>query len=121
MGCIASQSSPARNGNTGRVSIKDAKIFHNAGRWVDIESCVFGSKRSVASPGDIDALPTQEAREDLLYRSQVNGFMRACGHSSHGPIALGAALAFHRLPDNFGGRGGGAGRLPHRGKEEVAG
>ena len=54
--------------------------------------------------GDIDALPIQEAREDLPYRSQVDGVMHACGHDMHGSIAFGTALAFHRLRGNFAGK-----------------
>src|SRR5207249_2683000 len=63
-----------------------------------------GPKRSIAVRGDIDALPIQETREDLPYRSQVAGVMHACGHDLHGSIALGTALAFNRIRKNFAGK-----------------
>lgn len=87
-----------------QFGINDAKVFHNTGLYVDIEGTASGPRRSIAVRGDIDALPIQEAREDLPYRSQVDGVMHACGHDMHGSIALGTALAFHRLRDNFAGR-----------------
>ncbi|WP_245474227.1 M20/M25/M40 family metallo-hydrolase [Bradyrhizobium zhanjiangense] len=40
----------------------------------------------------------------MPYRSQVDDIMHACGHDVHASIALGTALAFHRMRDNFGGR-----------------
>lgn len=87
-----------------RFGIDGAKIFHKTGLYVDIVGTASGRKRSIAVRGDIDALPIQEARDDLPYRSQVDGVMHACGHDVHGSIALGTALAFHRLRDNFAGR-----------------
>ncbi|MGY4319262.1 M20 metallopeptidase family protein [Bradyrhizobium sp. JR3.5] len=87
-----------------QFGIDGAKVFHNTGLYVDIEGTASGPKRSIAVRGDIDALPIQEAREDLSYRSQVDGVMHACGHDMHGSIALGTALAFHRLRDNFAGK-----------------
>ncbi|MBZ9603039.1 M20 metallopeptidase family protein [Phyllobacterium chamaecytisi] len=79
-------------------------IFHDTGLYVDIEGNASGAKRSIAVRGDIDALPINEAREDLPYRSQINGVMHACGHDVHASIALGTALAFHRLRDIFAGK-----------------
>lgn len=87
-----------------QFGIKGTKVFHNTGLYVDIEGTASASKRSIAVRGDIDALPIQEAREDLSYRSQIDGVMHACGHDLHGSIALGTALAFHRLRDNFSGK-----------------
>ncbi|MDE5458980.1 amidohydrolase [Bradyrhizobium sp. CSA112] len=87
-----------------RFGLNGAKVFHNTGLYVDIEGSASGPKRSIAVRGDIDALPIQEAREDLPYRSQVNGVMHACGHDVHASIALGTALAFHRMRDNFAGK-----------------
>lgn len=84
--------------------LPDPKVFHRTGLYIDIEGRASGPKRSIAVRGDIDALPIQEARDDLPYRSQVDGVMHACGHDMHGSIALGTALAFHRLRDNFAGR-----------------
>lgn len=87
-----------------RFGLKDAKTFHNTGLYVDIEGTASGPKRSIAVRGDIDALPIQEARGDLPYRSQVDGVMHACGHDLHASIALGTALAFHQLRHNFAGK-----------------
>ncbi|OPY95438.1 hydrolase [Bradyrhizobium sacchari] len=87
-----------------RFGLDGAKVFHNTGLYVDIEGAASGPKRSIAVRGDIDALPIQEERQDLPYRSQVNGVMHACGHDVHASIALGTALAFHRMRDNFSGK-----------------
>ncbi|UPJ79325.1 amidohydrolase [Bradyrhizobium sp. 183] len=87
-----------------RFGIDNAKVFHNTGLYVDIEGAAPGPKRSIAVRGDIDALPIQETREDLPYRSQVAGVMHACGHDLHGSIALGTALAFNRIRKNFAGK-----------------
>lgn len=87
-----------------RFGINGVKVFHSTGLYIDIEGTASGPARSIAVRGDIDALPIQEARDDLPYRSQVDGVMHACGHDIHGSIALGTALAFHRLRDNFSGK-----------------
>ncbi|QOZ23811.1 M20 family metallopeptidase [Bradyrhizobium sp. CCBAU 51753] len=87
-----------------RFGLEDVKVFHNTGLYVDIEGGASGPKRSIAVRGDIDALPIQETRADLSYCSRVEGVMHACGHDIHASIALGTALAFHRLRDNFAGR-----------------
>ncbi|RWM51755.1 MAG: amidohydrolase [Mesorhizobium sp.] len=87
-----------------RFGITGARVFHNTGVYVDIVGRASGEGRSIAVRGDIDALPIQEARDDLPYRSQVPGVMHACGHDMHGSIALGTALAFSRMRDNFAGK-----------------
>ncbi|AMA61573.1 hydrolase [Bradyrhizobium sp. CCGE-LA001] len=87
-----------------QFGVKGAKSFHNTGLYLDIEGRASGPKRAIALRGDIDALPIQETRDDLLYCSQVAGVMHACGHDVHSSIALGAALALHRLRDNFAGK-----------------
>ncbi|MCA6120162.1 amidohydrolase [Bradyrhizobium sp. WSM 1738] len=87
-----------------RFGLEGANTFHNTGLYVDIEGRASGPKRAVAVRGDIDALPIQEVRDDLPYRSQINGVMHACGHDMHSSIALGTALALHRLRDNFAGK-----------------
>lgn len=87
-----------------RFGLVDAKVFHNTGLYIDIEGTASGQRRSLAVRGDIDALPISEDREDLPYRSRVEGIMHACGHDMHASIAMGIALAFHRLRHNFAGR-----------------
>jgi amidohydrolase len=81
-----------------------AKVFHKTGVYIDIEGAASGRGRSVVLRGDIDALPIQEERDDLPYRSQVPGVMHACGHDVHGSIALGTALALHRMRQNYSGK-----------------
>ncbi|MBY2918503.1 amidohydrolase [Rhizobium leguminosarum] len=87
-----------------RFGLTKVNMFHKTGVYVDIEGSSPGPKRSIALRGDIDALPIQEERDDLPYQSQVPGVMHACGHDMHGSIALGTALAFHRMRENFSGR-----------------
>ncbi|KGT73112.1 hydrolase [Bradyrhizobium japonicum] len=87
-----------------RFGITGANVFHNTGLYVDIEGTATGPRRSIAVRGDIDALPIRETREDLPFRSRVDGVMHACGHDMHASIALGTALAFNRMRDNFGGK-----------------
>ncbi|WP_439397396.1 M20 metallopeptidase family protein [Bradyrhizobium sp. PMVTL-01] len=87
-----------------RFGIDGAQVFHNTGLYVDIEGAASGPKRLIAVRGDIDALPIREMRDDLPYRSQVDGVMHACGHDMHGSIALGTALAFNRIRENFAGK-----------------
>ncbi|RWP61925.1 M20 family metallopeptidase [Mesorhizobium sp.] len=84
--------------------VTGAKTFHKTGLYVDIQGSAPGPNRSIAVRGDIDALPIQEQRDDLPYRSQVHGVMHACGHDMHGSIALGTALAFHRMREQFSGK-----------------
>lgn len=87
-----------------RFGLTEVTVFHHTGVYVDIQGLAPGANRSIALRGDIDALPIQEAREDLSYKSQVPGVMHACGHDMHGSIALGTALAFHRMREQFSGR-----------------
>ncbi|MGZ2505114.1 amidohydrolase [Rhizobium beringeri] len=87
-----------------KFGLTSAKTFHGTGVYVDIVGLSPGPNRSIALRGDIDALPIQEDRSDLTYRSQVPGVMHACGHDMHASIALGAALAFHRMRQAFSGK-----------------
>ncbi|AGS24499.1 M20 family metallopeptidase [Rhizobium etli] len=87
-----------------RFGLAGAKVFHNTGLYVDIEGTASGPKRSIAVRGDIDALPINETRDDLPFQSQVHGLMHACGHDLHASIAMGVALAFHRMRGNFAGK-----------------
>lgn len=87
-----------------KFGLTGSKTFHGTGVYVDIVGLSPGPNRSIALRGDIDALPIQEDRNDLTYRSQVPGVMHACGHDLHASIALGTALAFHRLRQAFSGK-----------------
>nr|WP_077106956.1 M20 family metallopeptidase [Agrobacterium sp. DSM 25558] len=87
-----------------KFGLTGAKTFHGTGVYIDIVGLSPGPNRSIALRGDIDALPIQEDRNDLTYRSQVPGVMHACGHDMHASIALGTALAFHRMRQAFSGK-----------------
>lgn len=87
-----------------RFGLEGAKTFHRTGIHIDIVGKAAGPGCSIAVRGDIDALPIHEMRDDLPYRSKVAGIMHACGHDLHGSVALGVALAFHRLRESFSGR-----------------
>ncbi len=50
-----------------------------------------GGNRAVGLRADMDALPIQEADEELPHRSTTPGVMHACGHDGHTAALLGAA------------------------------
>ncbi len=50
-----------------------------------------GGNRAVGLRADMDALPIQEADEELPHRSTIPGVMHACGHDGHTAALLGAA------------------------------
>lgn len=52
---------------------------------------------------DMDALPIQEAN-DVVYKSQNEGVMHACGHDVHTASLLGTALILKKLEDDLKGR-----------------
>ncbi|MCP3380361.1 M20 family metallopeptidase [Bradyrhizobium sp. CCGUVB4N] len=87
-----------------RFGLTGVRAFHKTGLYVDIEGLAPGPQRCIAVRGDIDALPIQETREDLPYRSQVPGVMHACGHDMHASVAMGTALALHRMRQTFSGK-----------------
>jgi len=87
-----------------KFGLNGAQSFHKTGVYIDVQGLAPGPNRAIALRGDIDALPIQESRDDLPYRSQVPGVMHACGHDMHASIALGTALAFHRMRQNFSGK-----------------
>ena len=57
---------------------------------------------AVGFRADLDGLPITELN-DVVYKSQVDGVMHACGHDVHTAIAVGIAQVLGRLGD-FGGR-----------------
>ncbi len=94
---------------TGKYVAKQLKAFgisHESG-WA--KTGVIGlikgqnpERRTVALRGDMDALPITEANE-VLYKSQNEGVMHACGHDVHTASLLGAARILNSVKDEFEG------------------
>ncbi|MFL1462790.1 amidohydrolase [Roseococcus sp. DSY-14] len=57
-----------------------------------------GGNRAVGLRADMDALPIQEADEELPHRSTIPGVMHACGHDGHTAALLGAAALLLQDP-----------------------
>jgi amidohydrolase len=60
------------------------------------------SGKTLAIRADMDGLPIQEENQ-VVYRSQHDGKMHACGHDGHTAIALGTAYYLSRHPELFTG------------------
>ncbi|MGX5851318.1 M20 metallopeptidase family protein [Mesorhizobium sp. PL10] len=86
------------------AGLRDPQVFHKTGLFVDIVGEGNGIPMNVVVRGDIDALPIDEARPDLPYRSRVPGKMHACGHDAHASAALGVVLAACAYRQHFAGR-----------------
>ncbi len=77
----------------------DVKRVANTG----IVGTIKGNKNNkiVALRADMDALPIQEANDNILYKSKNDGVMHACGHDSHIAMLLVAAKILYELKDNL--------------------
>ncbi|WP_423801457.1 amidohydrolase [Neobacillus sp. SAB-20_R2A] len=66
---------------------------------------VYGKKpgKTVALRADFDALPIQDEKDDVPYKSTVPGVMHACGHDGHTATLLLLAKALNELKDNLEG------------------
>lgn len=67
------------------------------GGWVDIGDPRIGFR------ADIDALPIREPVENSP-RSEIDGWMHACGHDAHAAIAAGIAVTIAKLAPDAGVR-----------------
>jgi amidohydrolase len=61
-----------------------------------------GAGKVIGIRCDMDALPVQE-KNDVPYRSTVDGGMHACGHDVHTTVAIGTARVLASLRDQFRG------------------
>jgi amidohydrolase len=69
-------------------------------------TCDVGGTRPgpvVALRADIDALPVQDLKEEVPYRSRKPGICHACGHDIHTSVLLGAGLALASVADELPG------------------
>ncbi|MFL6181884.1 MAG: M20/M25/M40 family metallo-hydrolase, partial [Actinomycetes bacterium] len=76
-----------------------------AGVVCDIGSSAVGA-RTVALRADIDALPIDDEKRDVAYRSTVPGACHACGHDVHTSILIGVGVVLAELASrgDLGGR-----------------
>lgn len=90
-----------------RVEEELRKIGIDVQRVVDtgIVGTIKGKKgnKVVALRADMDALPIQEANNDIPYKSKNDGVMHACGHDSHTAMLLIAAKVLWELRDQIRG------------------
>ncbi len=60
------------------------------------------SEKNIAFVADMDALPVHE-KNDVPYKSQIEGVMHACGHDSHTASLMGGAKIVNSLRSEFAG------------------
>ena len=68
--------------------------------WVKGEKS--GNGKTIAFVADMDALPVHE-KNDVPYKSQIEGVMHACGHDSHMASLMGAVKIVNSLRSEFVG------------------
>ena len=60
--------------------------------------------KTVLARADMDALPVQEERNELEFRSTIDGKMHACGHDGHTAILLSTAKLLSQHQEHFSGK-----------------
>ena len=83
------------------VGITDIESVAGTGLVANIRGAREG--RLLALRADMDALPIQEARQDLPFASKNTGVMHACGHDAHSAILLGVTLALNEAREDLAG------------------
>ena len=68
--------------------------------WVKGEKS--GNGKTIAFVADMDALPVHE-KNNVPYKSQIEGVMHACGHDSHTASLMGGAKIVNSLRSEFAG------------------
>jgi amidohydrolase len=58
--------------------------------------------KCIAIRADIDALPITE-KNDVIYKSKIEGVMHACGHDAHTAMLLGAAIVLKKIESSLKG------------------
>ena len=53
--------------------------------------------KKIGLRADIDALPIQEQRDELDFKSVVDGKMHACGHDGHTAVLMVESTIFDQL------------------------
>lgn len=59
--------------------------------------------KTVALRADFDALPIQDQKEDVSYRSTVDGVMHACGHDGHTATLLVLGKTLYNMREELSG------------------
>lgn len=72
------------------------------GLLAELKGAKPGPKRCLGLRGDMDALPITE-NPDFALRSEVEGWMHACGHDAHTSILLGTARILEKYREQIAG------------------
>lgn len=84
----------------GQIGLAPRRVA-DTGHYVDIQGALPGSLLGYRA--DIDALPIEDAKTDVSYRSQRPGAAHLCGHDAHTAVALGVARLLHHQRERLRG------------------
>jgi amidohydrolase len=84
----------------GEIGVKNIRRCGKTGVIALIEGTAPGA--CIGLRANFDALPVLE-RNDLPYRSRVEGVSHACGHDVHAACLLGAVQLLHEMRDKITG------------------